>query len=255
MRPVEKFGVTRLNLIAVRHEPSWSAPWCTQLLFGDHYQVIAETTDQKFLRIKIYADGVEGWIDSRQHHDISQDYFDYLCRSEFKITTDVTSSILYNKTAIVIVMGSIIPISSAELFRMEEQFAFNGESKSLGQYRDAEYLRTQIQKYVGAPYLPGGKSPFGIDEGGFVQMAYKFCGYMLPRYPAQQLRYGRPVSDLSEACLGDLLFLETSGKNPRPAILIDIAPYQIVHVDEKVRVEELDPDVKIAGIRRILTAV
>lgn len=144
MKPVERYGVCRLNLVAVRHEPSFSSPWCTQLLFGDHYQVIAETTDKRFLRIKIYADGVEGWIDSRQHHDISSGYFDYLCRAEFKITTDITSSILYNKSTIIIIMGSIIPISSAELFRMEEQFAFNGEAKSLGQYRDAEFLKAQI---------------------------------------------------------------------------------------------------------------
>lgn len=238
----------------MRHEPSFSSPWCTQLLFGDHYQVIAETTDKRFLRIKIYADGVEGWIDSRQHHDISSGYFDYLCRAEFKITTDITSSILYNKSTIIIIMGSIIPISSAELFRMEEQFAFNGEAKSLGQYRDAEFLKAQILKYVNAPYLPGGKSPFGIDEGALVQMAYKFCGHLLPRFPAQQLRCGRPVSGLNDACRGDLVFIEKPGHNLHPAILTDIQPYRIAHVAEKVLIEELSPDQKLAGIRRILTA-
>lgn len=254
MKPVERYGVCRLNLIAVRQEPSLSSPMCTQLLFGDHYQVVAEITDKNFLRIKIYADGAEGWIDSRQHHDISPGYFDYLCRAEFKITTDITSSILYNKSNIVIVMGSIIPISSAELFRMEEQFAFNGEAKSLGQYRDAEFLKTQVLKYVNAPYLPGGKSPFGIDEGALIQMAYRFCGHLLPRYPAQQLRSGRPVSGLHDACRGDLVLMEKPGGKLHPAILIDISPYRIAHVAEKVVIEELTPDQSLAGIRRILTA-
>lgn len=253
MKSEERFGVCRLNLVAVRHEPSFSSPWCTQLLFGDSYQVFAETADKKFIRIKIYADGVEGWIDSRQHHEISSDYFEYLNRAEFKITTDVTSTILYNKSSVTIVMGSIIPISAAELFRMEEQFAFNGEAKSLGQYRDAEFLKTQIMKYYGAPFLPGGKSPFGIDGGGLVQMAYKFCGYMLPRYPEQQLRCGRRVSDIGKAGSGDLIFIEAEEKRLQPAILIDTMPLRVAYVAEKVRFDELRPDVRLAGIRRVLT--
>ncbi|MCS6973887.1 MAG: C40 family peptidase [Cyclobacteriaceae bacterium] len=253
MKPVEGYGVCRLSMVAVWQEPSFTSGWNTQLLFGDHYQVIAETTDKKFLRIKIYADGAEGWIDSRQHHAISAEYFDYLSRAEFKITTDVTSGILYNRSTVVIVMGSIIPISSAELFRMEEQFAFNGEAKSLGQYRDAEYLKSQAMKYLSTPFLPGGKSPFGIDDAAFVQMAFRFCGYMLPRFALQQIRCGRSVNDITASRTGDVLFFR-SANNLHPAILISTDPFQVIHVVDKVRIDDLTPDAEVADIRRILTS-
>lgn len=33
--------------------------------------------------------------------------------------------------------------------------------------------------YLNAPYLWGGKTPFGIDCSGFTQMVYKLNGYHL----------------------------------------------------------------------------
>ncbi len=252
MIPAESYGVCRLTMVAVRQEASLASPWCTQLLFGDHYLVVARSADSRFLRIKIYADGAEGWIDSRQHQPIPAEYFDYLSRAEFKITTDIISHILYNKSPVVIVMGSIIPISSAELFRMEEHFAFNGEAKSLGQYRDAEFLKYQALKYLGAPYLPGGKTPFGIDPGGLIQMAYKFCGYQLPRFPEQQIKCGKAVPDPDHIQPGDLLSMQDAGEPLHPAIVLETKPLTVLHVVEKVKTEELSAPITPSAIRRIL---
>src|SRR5215203_2991328 len=155
-----EYGVCRLSVVPIRIEASDRSEQVTQLLFGDHYEVIFKNHDQKWLRIRTHFDQYEGWIDQKQHHAISHDYFDYLNRAEFKITTDATSTILYNKAPIMILLGSMIPISSFELFKMEEQFAFNGEAKNLGQKREYEFLKSAAMKYLNAPYLWGGKSPF-----------------------------------------------------------------------------------------------
>ncbi len=173
------YGVCRLSVVPIRMEAHDRAEQVTQLLFGDHYEVTNQSRDKKWLRIKIHFDQYEGWIDKKQHHAITQDYYEYINRAEFKITTDVTSSILYNKNPQLILMGSMIPISSFELFKMEEQFAFNGEAKNLGQKREFEFLKNVAFKYLNSPYQWGGKSPFGIDCSGFTQMVYKICGYWL----------------------------------------------------------------------------
>ena len=112
------YGVCRLSLVPVRNEPSDKSEQVTQLLFGDHYEVLEESSDGKWLQIRANFDGYIGWVDKRQHHQVSREYFLYCNKAEFKITTDLTSSILYHKSKQMILMGSVIPISSSELFKM-----------------------------------------------------------------------------------------------------------------------------------------
>lgn len=202
---ITEHGVCRLSMVSIRSESSDKAEIVTQLLFGEHYEVILESKDKKWLRIRNYFDQYEGWMDAKQHHSITKEYFDYINRADFKITTDITTSILYNKNPIPIVMGSVIPISGAELFKMEDQFAFNGESKSMGQKRDVEFLKLTSQKYLNAPYQWGGKSPFGIDCSGLTQMVFKINGHKLQRDTSQQAKQGKPV-EYKDAQPGDLVF-------------------------------------------------
>lgn len=254
------FGVCRLSIVPVRGEASDKAELVTQLFFGEHYEVLSVSKDKKWLKIRIHFDQYEGWIDVKQHHTISKEHFDYINRADFKITTDVTTSILYNKNPLTIVMGSIIPISGSELFKMEEQFAFNGESKSVGQKRDAEYLKITAQKYLNAPYQWGGKSPFGIDCSGFVQMVFKINGYKLLRDASQQAKQGKAISKDVEA--GDLAFFKGKDEKITHVGMI-LAPDKIIHASGKVRIDHfneegiLNSDTKVyshqlASIRRIL---
>ena len=193
---VVEYGICRLSVVPVRKDPLHTAEQVTQLLFGDHYSVREFSSDRRWARVTIHFDGYEGWIDSKQHHFISPEYFEYINHAEFKITTDLTSTLLYNKSPQLILMGSVIPIASSELFRMEEQFAFNGESKSLGQRREYDFLRLIAFKYLNSPYQWGGRTPFGIDCSGYTQMVFRIGGYKLLRDAAQQATQGREVASL-----------------------------------------------------------
>jgi hypothetical protein len=210
-------------------------------LFGDHYEVLERTKDRKWLSIRINFDQYTGWIDARQHQSIAQDYYEHINYAEFKITMDVTASLLYNKSPLVILLGSIIPISGAELFKMEEQFAFNGEAKSLGQKREFDFIRNIARKYLNAPYLWGGKSPFGIDCSGFTQMVFKIAGYKLQRDAWQQAAQGRPVKDLGEAQPGDLAFFQNGeGRITHTGIML--GDDKIIHASGKVRIDHLNEE-------------
>jgi gamma-D-glutamyl-L-lysine dipeptidyl-peptidase len=231
------FGVCRLSLVPVRAESNDKAELTTQLLFGEHYEVLSTSKDKKWLKIRIHFDQYEGWLDAKQHHSITKEHFDYINRADFKITTDITTSILYNKIPLAILMGSIIPISGSELFKMEEQFAFNGESKSLGQKRDAEFLKLTAKKYLNAPYQWGGKSPFGIDCSGFVQLVFKINGYRLLRDAAQQAKQGKAVS-FKEVHAGDLVFFKCK-EDKIVHVGIFLSDDKIIHASGKVRIDHL----------------
>jgi hypothetical protein len=235
------FGVCRLSVVAVRAEPSDKAEQATQLLFGDHYEVTEQSKDKKWLRIKINFDQYEGWLDAKQHHAVSKEYFDYFNRAEFKITIDLTSSILYNKSPLIILMGSMIPISSSELFKMEEQLAFNGEAKNVGQKREFEFLKNIALKYVNSPYQWGGKSPFGIDCSALTQIVYKICGYKLQRDSFQQATQGKPVSSFHDHKPGDLAFFKNKEeKINHVGIILD--GDRIIHASGRVRIDHINEE-------------
>jgi hypothetical protein len=246
------YGVCRLALVTVRKDAEYKSEPVTQLLFGDHYEVMFVSKDEKWLSIIITADQSTGWIDRLQHHTISEEYHQQIGLANFKITTDIASTMLYKKSQLTIVLGSIVPISASELFKMEEQFAFNGETKSLGQRRDFEYLKEVANKYLNAPHLPGGKSPFGIDAPGFTQMAFRLAGYQLPRDIQSQWLQGKPVEDLSSALPGDLAFFHSKGNKPtHVGILID--DQKIIHCSGRVRVDHLMEEGILSGETKIYT--
>ncbi len=250
-------------MIPVRAMASDKAEQVTQLLFGEHYEVIEQSADKKWLRIRIAFDQYEGWIDGRQHHAISREYFDYMDRAEFKITTDLTSSLLYNKSPLPILMGSMIPISSSELFKMEEQFAFNGEAKNVGQKRGAEFLRNIAHKYLNAPYQWGRPQPvryrlLGVYTNRFQDLRI----YALQRDSSQQATQGKSIA-WADIRPGDLAFFKNS-EGRIVHVGIALADDRIIHASGRVRVDHLDEDGilnleskvythRLAHIRRILT--
>lgn len=244
------FGVCRLSVVSVRKETSRLSLQVTQLLFGDHYEVTDESHDRQWLRIRIYFDQSEGWIESKQHHGISKEYFEQINTSDFKITTDVCSTILYKKSPLSILIGSMVPISQSELFKMEEQFAFNGESKSIGQKREFEFLKSIALKYLNAPEHVGGKSPFGLDGVGLVQMVFKICGYSILFQDEKFGPYVKPVKDIHAAKEGDVVLLYSRREERIKAGLL-LEENKILHVDGRARIDQLIED----GVLEIETKI
>jgi hypothetical protein len=233
---IEK-GVCRLSVVPVRTKPLDSSEMVTQLLFGDHYTVVEESNRGKWVRIKVYNDGYEGWIDKKQHYFITDAYFEQINSADYKVCLDRATTILFKKRTLPILLGSVLPIASVELFKFEEQFAFNGEAKNLGEIWPFDRLKQVAFKYLNAPYLWGGKTPFGVDCSGFTQMVYKICGYRLERDSAMQSNQGRKVDSLALAEPGDLCFFGTRTKINHVGILLENE--RIIHASGYVRIDEI----------------
>jgi hypothetical protein len=246
------YGVCRLAVISVRQAPAFSATQISQLLFGDHYQVLRKSENEEWLYIRVHFDATEGWVEAEQHHTILKDYYEQINLANFKITTDLTSNLLYKKSPLTILMGSIVPISNSELFKMEEQFAFNGEAKSLGQKRDAEFIKAIALKYLNAPHMPGGRNPFGIDAAGLIQMVFKIAGYVLPHSIAQQQGAGKKVKSWNDGRAGDLAFFTRQSKEVTHVGLL-LGDEKILHVDGKVRIDHLMEEGILRSDTRIYT--
>ena len=257
----QDFGVCRLSVVPLLSEPGIAVP-VSQLLFGDAYEVLDRSKNKQWLRVKIHFDNTEGWIDLRHHHAIAHEYFTQIINADFKITTDVVSTILYKKSPLPVLLGSIVPISSTELFKMDEQFAFNGEAKAISQKREGEFIKSIAMKYLNAPETAGGKSPFGICSQGLTQMVFKISGYTLPWDLKLQALSGKKIKDTSATKPGDLAYFKNRAGHIVHAGIV-LAENKIIHVFGQVRMDLLNEegilnaDTKIythslAQIRRIL---
>jgi len=232
------YGVSRLSIVPVRSKPQDSAELVSQLLFGEHYVIQEKTEDNKWIRIVNAFDSYEGWIDIKQHHEISEAYFQQINDSEYKICIEIIAKILFDNKVNYITAGSILPFLSNPIFKEEEHIAFNGVSKSLYQKSESQALITLAKKYLNTPYLWGGRTPFGIDCSGFTQVVFRMSGYDLFRDSSQQIKQGEEV-ELAEAREGDLAFF-TNAKGKMNHVGILLSSEEIIHASGKVRIDTLD---------------
>lgn len=232
-------GICRLSIVPVRGEGRESSEMVTQLLFGDHYTVLETDLKGDWLRIMIQFDEYEGWINRKQHYMVSEEYFEELSNKEFQACGEICGRLQLRNEHLNIVFGSLLPVTSNELFDLSEQVKFVGKMLPVRKTCGFAILKELAFQYINSPYLWGGKTPFGIDCSGFVQMTYKLCGYPLRRDASQQARQGKTVSGISEARPGDLAFFHNQeGKVVHVGIILENK--QIIHASGKVRVDYLD---------------
>lgn len=232
-------GLCRLSIIPVRAEGKESSEMVTQLLFGDHYTVLEKAGKEEWLRIQVQFDGYEGWINSKQHHAITEEHFEELSNLEYQACGEVCSRLELQEEVLHIVFGSLLPITGNELFDLSELVKYNGKRLPVRKIRDFAVLKAIAFQYINSPYLWGGKTPFGIDCSGFVQMTYKLCGYSLKRDASQQALQGKTVPVLADAKPGDLAFFSNAqGRVVHVGIILE--DQRIIHASGKVRVDRLD---------------
>lgn len=82
-------------------------------------------------------------------------------------------------------------------------------SISSGGLTGADVVNTAAQ-YEGTAYVWGGSTPKGFDCSGLVQYVYGQLGISLPRTSQVQANVGAPVTSLSNAQSGDLIFFAGS---------------------------------------------
>ena len=82
-----------------------------------------------------------------------------------------------------------------------------------------------IAKYslelLGTPYSWGGKSGFGYDCSGFVQMLYRLHKINLPRDTKDQIKFNNLVEVFSNFMTGDLIFFHKNNKVNHVGMFID----------------------------------
>ena len=81
------FGICNLAIVPVRSEPSDRSEIVTQLLFGEHIEILER--QNQWARIKIQFDDYEGWVDSKQYQVISEANYNQLSKEAIILNADL----------------------------------------------------------------------------------------------------------------------------------------------------------------------
>ena len=193
-------------LAPLRERPSTEAALSTQALKGERV-TIYDRDGEGFAWGQLNSDGYVGWLPDRA-----------LAKPGDKPTHKVTAIRTFAfpgpsiklPPAETLVMGALVGV-----IREDGPFAVTREGWYLprphlgGIDRFVEDFVTVAERFVGTPYLWGGKSSLGIDCSGLVQVALNAAGTGCPRdSDMQQEGLGRLLgpSESGQLERGDLMF-------------------------------------------------
>lgn len=225
-----QYGICNLSIVPLRPEPTDKSELVSQVLYGEFFKVLEQR--KSWSRICLHFDKYEGWIDNKQFKEIAKNDYDGLKNEPLKLSSDLVE---------------FVQNENEQLFTIPIGSSLNGlqllKHKHNGSFVDCVQPKEQIIitafNYLNAPYLWGGKTPFGIDCSGFTQMVYKLNGHKLLRDASQQATQGISLSFIEESEPGDLAFFDNDeGQIIHVGIILK--DNYIIHAHGKVRIDRLD---------------
>jgi len=232
-----QYGICNLSIIPLRIEPNDSSEMISQVLFGEQFKVLEMR--KKWSKIRLAYDNYEGWIDNKQYEEITEDVYLNLEDNNKHLAAELIDFVTDDKQDFL-----TIPIGANLPFYNNQNLTLNGtkyyyDGTIFYQKKEKSTIIEMAYKFLNAPYLWGGKTPFGIDCSGFTQMVYKLCGYKLLRDASQQATQGEVLSFIEESESGDLAFFDNNEGDITHVGIIMKDNY-IIHAHGKVRIDRLD---------------
>jgi Bacterial dipeptidyl-peptidase Sh3 domain/NlpC/P60 family len=195
---------------SVRREPSPDAPLDTEALHGERLTVYDEN-GEGWCWGQLASDGYVGWIPANAlrppgppptHRVAALRTFVFPGRSIKVPPLDALS--LGSRVAVKTLQRN----DSIELTDLESGFCIPTRHLASIESREPDFVAV-AERFLGVPYLWGGKTSLGIDCSGLVQIALTASGVACPRdsdMQEQALGAALPINDLAGLRRGDLIF-------------------------------------------------
>lgn len=211
-------GICTVSVASLYAENSHRSELISQLLYGETVDILKASGD--FYKVKMHFDGYEGFVSKNQVSFVSEGF---LSTRKIEVLQESCDFFHLPEGRTLLSVGCEIS-SETDI--------------SLPILTEQNVIKTAKQ-FLNVPYLWSGRSFFGIDCSGFVQLVYKLYGIALPRDSFQQAEIGEVLSFVEESKPGDLAFFE-NGEGHICHVGIMLNHQEIIHAFGKVRIDSLD---------------
>lgn len=257
------FSICSLSAVPVRAGRKNTSEMVTQLLFGEVVECWERNGD--WTKIRCLWDNQIGWVPTNQLTQITPEEAEryqnsYACCMELAQPAIATDHFLP------LTMGASLPCFDGMRFEIAgTSYSFSGQvitPQSI--HQNIELLIKLARKYLYAPELEGGRSPFGIDSTGLIQILFKMIGISMPRDAYLQARKGENIDFYEQSAIGDLVFFQDKNGHINHVGII-CEKDKILHTYGQVRIDKIDHfgifnidsnqyTHKLRVIKRVLTA-
>jgi gamma-D-glutamyl-L-lysine dipeptidyl-peptidase len=230
------YAVVAVPAAPVRRKARHQRELVSQLLFGETVKVL-KTKGDLWVKVRSLHDDYEGWMTNTLLQEINEEDAKSGCEN---VTTGMLNTIQIGDRKMNIPFGSSLPGFAGRKGKFNKlEYSFSGNFINRKEMQpDADNVQLLTAQWLNAPYMWGGRTIFGVDCSGFVQVNYKMMGIDLSRDAWQQAQQGKTVKKLREAVCGDLAFFDDKEEIVHVGILLD--PEQIIHASGRVRIDTID---------------
>jgi len=236
-----ELGICEYAYLPLRAGMSHRSEMVSQVLFGEVFEIVAKHSD--WTKIRLLHDNYSGWIETvtispfvSEKHDASY------VNERYVVRDNPTMMVKNEKNQIFVPKGSLLPQSTLT----NHSFCIGNNNyyvlSDMSEPSNTDIRQSIIhnaEDLIETPYLWGGRSQWGIDCSGFVQLVYRLSNLLMPRDASEQAKLGNTMSFISEAKPGDLAFFDNEEGNI-VHVGIMYSQSEIIHASKKVRIDKID---------------
>lgn len=253
------FQYIQVPVAIMRQEPSLDAEIVSQAIFAEEISVLE--TREEWVKIETVEDEYVGWTNRENLRERQEEYASCTCVKPLIEVNRLTAHV-FSQPDIAIDplftlpfecrLEAIDPFNEGPWLKIKlldetEAYILKEDVTSDIRAISMDQMVELSKNFLDVPFTEGGRSSFGYDSSGFVQMLYRRMGFYLPRNVKDQGAWeGFETVPFDMLSKGDLIFWGSSEKD-----LCQVSMYigsdQCLHFS---KTEEI-PKLKINTIEKV----